>query len=95
MRKNRSAIINEIFYGEEVARLTRECNTLKKENDELTEKVNQADMVSKESMDTAVIELEAKHKAAILNLQNQHKQQTEVLQMLMGEENLARKKIEK
>lgn len=40
MRKYRNAIINELFYGEEVARLTKECNTLKKENIELKEKVD-------------------------------------------------------
>ena len=51
MRKYRAAIINEIFYGEEVARLTRECNTLKKENVELTEKVERADVISKEVSD--------------------------------------------
>jgi hypothetical protein len=51
MRKNRAAIINEIFFGEEVARLTKECNMLSRENNELKEKVENADLISKEVSD--------------------------------------------
>ena len=69
MRKYRAAMINEIFFGEEVGRLTRECNVLSRENAELKEKVERQDVVSKEVSDQKIADLEAAHKKAIESLQ--------------------------
>jgi len=52
-------------------------------------------VISKEVSDKKIADLEEAHKKAIESLHSQHKQQMDVMQMLIAEENENRKKIER